>query len=96
MWYLRYLAYQDVFMATSTGIRERSCDLRWSKISNLPFIIPPYDEQIRIVKQIDGIDSIFEPINKLAEINAKKESLYKDYKKALIAELVTGKREVLA
>ena len=94
MWYLRYLAYQDVFMATSTGIRERSCDLRWSKISNLPFVIPPYDEQVQIVKKIDSIDRLFEPINEMAEVNVKKESLYKDYKKALIAELVTGKKEV--
>ncbi len=94
MWYLRYLAYQDVFMATSTGIRERSCDLRWSKISNLPFVIPPYEEQVRIVEQIDDIDRIFEPINELSEVNAKKESLYKDYRKALIAELVTGKKEI--
>ena len=91
---MRYLAYQDVFMATSTGIRERSCDLRWSKISNLPFVIPPYEEQVRIVEQIDDIDRIFEPINELSEVNAKKESLYKDYRKALIAELVTGKKEI--
>ena len=68
--------------------------MRWSKISNLPFVIPPYEEQVRIVEQIDDIDRIFEPINKLSEVNAKKESLYKDYRKALIAELVTGKKEI--
>ena len=68
--------------------------MRWSKISNLPFVIPPYDEQVQIVKKIDSIDRLFEPINEMAEVNVKKESLYKDYKKALIAELVTGKKEV--
>lgn len=90
MWYLRYLAYQDVFMATSTGIRERSCDLRWSKISNLPFVIPPLDEQKRIVSHIND----FEPINKLSRIKEQKEALYKEYKKAVIAELITGEWEV--
>lgn len=94
MWYLRYLSYQDVFMATSTGIRERSCDLRWSKISNLPFIIPTYDEQKRIVEQIGTIGNVFEPIRELFEITEKKEALYKEYQKALIAELISGKKEV--
>ena len=94
MWYLRYLAYQNVFMATATGIRERSCDLRWSKISNLPFVIPPYDEQLRIVDRISHIDALFAPIAQLAQIKVQKEALYKDYRKALVAELITGQKEV--
>ena len=93
MWYLRYLAYQDVFMATSTGIRERSCDLRWSKISNLPFIIPPYEEQINIVGKINEIENVFELIRKKQEIFTKKNDLYKEYKKSLIAKLISGKGE---
>ena len=31
MYYLRTLAMQKVFLALATGIRERSCDLRWKK-----------------------------------------------------------------
>lgn len=37
MYYLRMLANQDVFLALATGIRERSCDLRWNKIAELLF-----------------------------------------------------------
>ena len=33
MYYLRMAAYKDVFMSLSTGIRVRSCDLRWNKLS---------------------------------------------------------------
>ena len=40
MYYLRALAYKDVFMSLSTGIRVRSCDLRWNKLAVLPFIHP--------------------------------------------------------
>ena len=36
-YYLRTLALQNVFIALSTGIRERSCDLRWKKIAELLF-----------------------------------------------------------
>ena len=35
IYYLRTLAMTDVFIALATGIRERSCDLRWNKISDL-------------------------------------------------------------
>ena len=77
-----------------TGIRERSCDLRWSKISNLPFVMPPYDEQVRIVEQIKEIDHLFDPIGELSQIKVKKDELYKEYKKALIADLISGQQEV--
>lgn len=41
MFYLRSLAYRDVFLALSTGIRVRSCDLRWNKLAELFYLIPP-------------------------------------------------------
>lgn len=94
MWYLRYLAYQDVFMSTSTGIRARSCDLGWTKIANLSFIIPPYEEQCKAVKQVAEISNLFALIEQLSAIKNQKEDLFKEYKKVLIAELMTGERMV--
>lgn len=44
MYYLRSLALCDVFLSLSTGIRERSCDLRWNKIGNIPYLLPPLPE----------------------------------------------------
>ena len=47
--YLRVLANTNVFLALATGIRERSCDLRWKKISELPLVLPPQSIQSKIV-----------------------------------------------
>lgn len=91
MWYLRYLAYQNVFMATSTGIRERSCDLRWNKIANLEFVIPPINEQEKIVSIIS---EVFSPVDELLQIKATKDDLFKRYRKALVAELISGQRRI--
>lgn len=91
MWYLRYLAYQNVFMATSTGIRERSCDLRWNKIANLEFVIPPINEQEKIVSIIS---EVFSPVDELLQIKVTKDDLFKRYRKALVAELISGQRRI--
>lgn len=91
MYYLRSMAYSDVFMALSTGIRVRSCDLRWNKLAELWYPIPPLKEQEKIVMYID------ETIQKANEIIANKQSqieTLESYKKSLIYEYVTGKKEV--
>ena len=93
MYYLRSMAYSDVFLAMSTGIRVRSCDLRWNKLSELFYPVPPVDEQNRIV---DHIDSVLCKVD--AVITAKREQLetLDEYKKTMIYEYVTGKKEVPA
>lgn len=91
MYYLRSMAYSDVFMALSTGIRVRSCDLRWNKLAELWYPIPPLKEQEKIVTYID------ETIQKANEIIADKQSqieTLESFKKSLIYEYVTGKKEV--
>ena len=91
MYYLRSMAYSDVFMALSTGIRVRSCDLRWNKLAELWYPIPPLKEQEKIVMYIDVT------IQKANEIIADKQSqieTLESYKKSLIYEYVTGKKEV--
>lgn len=54
MYYLRSMAYSDVFVALATGIRVRSCDLRWNKLADLPYPVPTIDEQNAIVEYIDA------------------------------------------
>lgn len=91
MYYLRSMAYSDVFMALSTGIRVRSCDLRWNKLAELWYPIPPLKEQEEIVTYID------ETIQKTNKIISDKQSqieTLESYKKSLIYEYVTGKKEV--
>ena len=54
MYYLRSMAYSDVFVALATGIRVRSCDLRWNKLADLPYPVPNIEEQTVIVEYIDA------------------------------------------
>lgn len=92
MYYLRSLAYRDIFLALSTGIRVRSCDLRWNKISTLPFLVPSLEEQDVIVKYIEK--RLYD-IDKLIAITQAKIDKLQEYKKSLIYEYVTGKKEVV-
>lgn len=91
MYYLRSMAYSDVFLALATGIRVRSCDLRWNKLAELSYPVPPLNEQNAIVKHIDSVLSKADAV-----ITDKKAQLatLDEYKKSLIFEYVTGKKEV--
>lgn len=93
MYYLRSMAYSDVFVALATGIRVRSCDLRWNKLADLPYPVPSIEEQTAIVEYID---TTLEKTD--AVISEKKAQLgmLDEYKKSLIYEYVTGKKEVPA
>lgn len=92
MYYLRSMAYSDVFLALATGIRVRSCDLRWNKLADLSYPVPPLDEQKAIVEHVDAVLAKADAV-----ISDKKEQLatLDEYKKSLIFEYVTGKKEVV-
>ena len=91
MYYLRSMAYSDVFLALATGIRVRSCDLRWNKLAELSYPVPPLDEQNAIVKHIDSVLSKADAV--IADKKAQLATL-DEYIKSLIFEYVTGKKEV--
>lgn len=93
MYYLRSMAYSDVFLALATGIRVRSCDLRWNKLAELSYPVPPLDEQNAIVKHIDSVLSKADAV--IADKKTQLATL-DEYKKSLIFEYVTGKKEVPA
>lgn len=93
MYYLRSMAYNGVFLALATGIRVRSCDTNWNKLKELPYPKPSIDEQEEIASFIDN------NIQLLDELIEKKETLLielESYKKSVIYEYVTGKKEVPA
>lgn len=93
MYCLRSMAYSDVFLAMATGIRVRSCDLRWNKLAELQYPVPPIEEQNQIVEYIDSV------LQRTNEVIADKQSqlaTLDEYKKSLIFEYVTGKKEVMA
>lgn len=92
MYMLRSMAMNDVFMNYAEGIRVRSSDFRnFNKLGKFPIVVPPINEQNEIVAYLD------EKYEKIESIIAqKKEQLLviADYKKSLIYEYVTGKKEV--
>ena len=91
MYFLRSMAYSDVFLALATGIRVRSCDLRWNKLAELFYPIPPMEEQDSIVNYID---SALEKTNDVIADKKKQLTVLESYKKSIIYEYVTGKKEV--
>lgn len=93
MYFLRSMAYNDVFVALATGIRVRSCDLRWNKLAELFYPLPPVDEQKAIVEYID---SVLERTNAVIADKKQQIETIEEYKKSLIFEYVTGKKEVNA
>lgn len=91
MYYLRAAAIKDVFMSLSTGIRVRSCDLRWNKLSVFPFVLPTGAEQEEIVDYLNC------KCKRITELIYEKEKLINELealKKSLVFEVVTGKRRV--
>ena len=86
MYYLRGLAFVNVFLGLSTGIRERSCDLRWNKLANLEYTIPPLSEQQAIADYLDETCSKIDEI--IAEAKASIDE-YKELKQSVILEAVT-------
>lgn len=92
MYFLRSMAYSDVFLALATGIRVRSCDLRWNKLAELFYPVPPIEEQDAIVAHID---SVLQKTNDVIADKKEQLAVLEAYKKSLIYEYVTGKKEVI-
>lgn len=86
MYYLRAMAYNDVFTALATGIRVRSCDLRWNKLSELPYILPSIQEQEQVVEAIESCTQNVKAL--ITNVQTQIEKL-QAYKQSLITEVVT-------
>ena len=91
MYYLRSMAYRDVFTALSTGIRVRSCDLRWKKLADLVYILPPLPEQREIAAHIDAM---VWRVNAIIEKRKRQLDALDKLKRTVVYDYVTGKREV--
>lgn len=93
-YFLQMLAFKSVYKAISNGVRENTSDFRsWDKAGHIYITIPDIDEQNRIAEYIK---EKVEHIN--AVIAEKKQQIetIEEYKKSLIFEYVTGKKEVQA
>ena len=88
---IRSKVYVNFFAQASDGIRVGQWDLQMDKMKEIPFIVPPADEQIAIVKHIKKtLPKYDEAIEKIkAEV-----AVLEEYKAKLIADIVTGKIDV--
>lgn len=86
MYYLRNMAYGEVFSGLATGIRQRSCDTGWNKLRTLDYVLPPIREQQRIADFLDAQTAEID-----ASIAKTQESIeeYKKLKQAVITQAVT-------
>ena len=67
-------------------------DLRWNKLTELLYPMPPVEEQQAIVEHID---SVLERTNAIIADKKQQIETIEEYKKSLIFEYVTGKKEVV-
>lgn len=75
----------------SRGIVDFRLRLYWPEFKNIQICLPPIDEQRRIA---DYIDEIAAKVDALIAIKQSKIEKLEQYKKSLVYEYVTGKREV--
>lgn len=92
----KYLAYLFLSTMWKSQLQSKVCGVKLYSISkkflmSTSIILPPINEQKEIVKVLDGKCKTIEEV-----ITIKKEKIEKlnEYKKALIYEYVTGKKEV--
>jgi len=92
VYYLQQLAFNGVYKLISNGVRGNTSDFRsWDKVAGIYIALPDRDEQKRIADYLDAMskeveDIIFEKKNQLEVLD--------EYKKSLIYEYVTGKKEL--
>lgn len=88
---IRSKVYVNFFAQASDGIRVGQWDLQMDKMKEIPFIVPPADEQVAIVEYIKKTLPQYDVANE--KLTAEVETL-EEYKAKLIADVVTGKIDV--
>lgn len=91
-WLFKSEQYINALQGTCNFIRDGQ-DLRFSNFSQVPLLVPPIEEQETVADYLD------QKTNEIDSIIAKKKKqldVLAEYKKTLIYEYVTGKKEVPA
>jgi type I restriction enzyme S subunit len=88
---IRSKVYINFFAQVSDGIRIGQWDLSLQKMKDIPFIIPPEEEQEEI---LNYIPKIFGQIDKMILSLSQEVYLLQEYRVRLISDVVTGKADV--
>lgn len=90
-WAIRSTRYLPFFAAASDGVRVDQWDLSIGRARSIPFLLPPPDEQERVVafleKATADVSTAIRGVHR--EID-----LLREYRTALISDVVTGKLDV--
>lgn len=88
---LRTKPYISEFICCSAGIRSSRLRLYPEKFLQIPLILPPIEEQIKLVS---GIMDQLHQIDAAIEITKHEIDLLREYRTRVIADVVTGKLDV--
>lgn len=88
---LRNRTYATEFMRLSGGMRVGQWDLPAAALENIAILIPPKDEQSRIAEYLD---IKCKEIDSLIQEKEEELSVLREYRRTLIFESITGKKEV--
>lgn len=93
VYYLQQLAFNGVYKLISNGVRGNTSDFRsWDKVKNIGIALPDVGTQSKIA---DYLDIICEHIENIIVEKKTQLTTLEEYKKSLIYEYVTGKKEVM-
>lgn len=95
VYYLQHLAFQGVYKLISNGVRGNTSDFRsWDKVRDIYIAVP---ESKREQQEIcDYLDTVCSNIDEMVSIKKEQLTTLDTYKKSLIYEYVTGKKEAPA
>lgn len=92
VYWLQHLAFVGVYKLISNGVRGNTSDFRsWDKVADIYVPNPIKEEQQQIA---DFLDSKCSEIDTLIADKKRQLDILAEYKKSLIYEYVTGKKEV--
>lgn len=87
--YYFFVTHTNIYREEAAGYGQPNLNTEIVKSTKIP--VPPINEQIKIVSQIEVEINRY---NKLLKVSANEIELLKEYKTALISEVVTGKVDV--
>lgn len=92
VYWMQHLAYQGVYKLISNGVRGNTSDFRsWDKVRDIYIPLPTKEEQAEIC---DYLDEMCKRVEGVIETKKEQIAVLEAYKKSLIYEYVTGKKEV--
>lgn len=91
-WYFHTVGFADEFYRWGHGIVDDLWTTGWQNMKNILISVPPLDEQQRIA---DYLDSKCAEIDNIITEKKQQIETIEEYKKSLIFEYVTGKKEVV-